>query len=180
MAELFHVSEDAGIRLFEPRVPSAEGEPVVWAIDEQHLPNYLLPRDCPRVTFFAAETTSPEDVERYLLGSTGRVIAIEATWLDRVARASLVRYGFERAGFEPKDRVAGYYVSRVPVEPVAEVLIDNLPGALVRLGVELRILPSLWELRERVIRSTLGFSIIRMRNATPPAEGYEAYHPLPA
>jgi len=47
---LFHVSEDPAIGVFSPRpVPSldagVEGD-AVWAIDEEHLPNYLLPRDC--------------------------------------------------------------------------------------------------------------------------------------
>ena len=58
---LFHVSEESRIKVFNPRpVPSPDagvaGE-AVWAVDEVHLPNYLLPRDCPRVTFAANERT---------------------------------------------------------------------------------------------------------------------------
>jgi hypothetical protein len=36
-------------------------------------------------------------------------------------------------------------------------------------GVELRVQPSLWELRDAVIASTLAFSIIRWQNAAPRA-----------
>ena len=53
MRRLFHVSEDPAIEDFHPRPSSVAPEvgPIVWAVAESHLPNYLLPRDCPRVTF---------------------------------------------------------------------------------------------------------------------------------
>ena len=38
--------------------------------------NYLLPRDCPRVTYFAGRETAAADVERFL-GSSPAVIAVE-------------------------------------------------------------------------------------------------------
>lgn len=39
--------------------------------------------------------------------------------------------------------------------------------AILQRGVELRILPNLWSLRDAVVESTLEFSIIRWRNALP-------------
>jgi hypothetical protein len=39
-------------------------------------------------------------------------------------------------------------------------------------------MPSLWELRDQVIGSSLDFSIIRMRNAAPPMNGYVPKYPL--
>jgi hypothetical protein len=39
--------------------------------------------------------------------------------------------------------------------------------AILQRGVELRVLPDLWSLRDAVIASTLEFSIIRWRNASP-------------
>jgi hypothetical protein len=57
---LFHVSDIAGMKSFEPR-PSRTGEAFVWAIGEPRLANYLVPRDCPRVTFYADQNTSEED-----------------------------------------------------------------------------------------------------------------------
>ena len=46
---LFHVSEESGIRVFEPRIPLRKDLDqtvgLVWAIDEKRLPNFLTPRD---------------------------------------------------------------------------------------------------------------------------------------
>jgi hypothetical protein len=44
---LFHISEESGIERFEPRPSQYAMELVVWAIDADHLRNYLLPRECP-------------------------------------------------------------------------------------------------------------------------------------
>ncbi|MCL2753890.1 MAG: hypothetical protein FWE44_07065, partial [Defluviitaleaceae bacterium] len=55
---LFHVSEEADIAKFSPRKPSRDvGKDVglVWSINEKCLPNFLTPRDCPRVTYHAGE-----------------------------------------------------------------------------------------------------------------------------
>ena len=72
-AALFHVSEEAGIRRFEPR-PGADGQPRVWAITDARLHNYLLPRDCPRVTFYALATCGSQNILRSLgiAGGSGR------------------------------------------------------------------------------------------------------------
>jgi hypothetical protein len=43
--------------------------------------------------------------------------------------------------------------------------------AVLQRGVELRILPNLWPLRDAVIESTLEFSIIRWRNSLPQLSG---------
>ena len=75
---LFHVSEDTGITRFEPRPsPSADAGVIgtaVWALSEDFLPNYLLPRDCPRICFRASERTTDEDRERFL-GAASHVVA---------------------------------------------------------------------------------------------------------
>ena len=50
--QLFHVSEDPDIVVFEPRMPPSGGAgigaPVVWTIDEKHLVDDLFPRECPQ------------------------------------------------------------------------------------------------------------------------------------
>jgi hypothetical protein len=66
---LFHVSEDAGIIRFEPRPSEYTDDPVVWAIDDERLRNYLLPRDCPRVTCHAGPKTTDDDRQRFLGGA---------------------------------------------------------------------------------------------------------------
>jgi len=181
---LYHVSDQPGIKLFEPRPAphpgvGVEGD-VVWVVDEEHLHNYLLPRDCPRVTFYATEQSDPADVER-LIGPGGAryVIAIESHWLPEIQQQRLYKYELDPTDFTVFDEGAGYYISRQSVAPLSETKIDDILGALLEHNVELRIMASLWGLREAVIRSTLQFSIIRMRNARPPMEGIEAFYPLP-
>ncbi|MBC8075125.1 MAG: hypothetical protein H7Y32_03540 [Chloroflexales bacterium] len=179
---LYHLSDSPDIKRFEPRVPpsasSGVREPVVWAVDERLLHNYLLPRDCPRVTFYATPKSDPADVERLMGGGAPFVVAIEAAWMPALRAATLYQYALPPETFAPVDEGAGYYVSRVGVTPLAVTVIDDLLTALLARGVELRVLPSLWPLRERVIASSLQFSLIRMRNAQPPAAGYDAWHPL--
>ena len=165
-AMLFHVSEESGIERFEPRPSPYAGEPVVWAIDADHLRNYLLPRECPRVTYHAGRETNAADVERFL-GSSPAVIAVENAWLERLRSCRLYCYHLPPETFACLDECAGYFVSRAPVVPSHVQVFDDLLAALLGRGVELRFVPDLWSLREAVISSTLKFSIIRMRNALP-------------
>ncbi len=169
---LYHVSENPNIECFEPRLPPRSGvgpvEPVVWAIDEEHVHNYLLPRDCPRVTFYALPISAPADVERLLTGTSARfVVAIEARWLPVVQRTQLYQYDLPPDTFEVHDADAGYFVSREAVSPRGVTPITDVLTELTRRDVELRVTPSLWPLHDAVVASTLQFSIIRMRNATP-------------
>ncbi|HEY4201400.1 MAG TPA: hypothetical protein VGM83_12655 [Devosiaceae bacterium] len=163
---LYHVGETPGIARFEPRPSAYTPMPVVWAIAPGKLRNYLLPRDCPRVTFFAAPDSHPDDVARFM--PEGRpVVAIEAGWLDRVETAQLYIYRFSTDGFVSHDHNAGYFVSAAAVTPLGMAVQRDLPGALAAAGAELRVLPGLWALHDAVKASSLGFSMLRMRNAAP-------------
>jgi len=167
---LFHVSEDPGIARFEPRPPPSpdagvEG-PAVWAIAESHLPNYLLPRDCPRICFRAGPDTTAADRERFL-GAAGRVIAFEAAWLERVRTTALALYEFPQASFGEALPSAGYWISREAVEPLDVQRVDDTLAALTAAGAEVRILADFWPLCDAVAGSSLQFSIIRKRNAAP-------------
>jgi Family of unknown function (DUF6886) len=161
---VFHVSEESGVERFEPRPSQYTIEPVVWAIDAERLRNYLLPRDCPRVTCYAGRQTTSADRERFL-SSSAAVVAIEPGWWERVRTCRLYCYSLPPQTFECLDECAGYFVSRVSVQLTFVEVIDDAIAALVRRRVELRVLPSLWPLRDAVIESSLQFSIIRMRNA---------------
>jgi hypothetical protein len=179
LPRLFHVSDQPGIARFDPRpAPSPGAGPdgdMVWAIDDAHLHNYLLPRDCPRVTFSAGPARAPADVERLLTGAGARhVVAIEARWLPEVRRHRLYCYELPPETFAGADAGVGYYISRQPVVPRAVTAVDDLLAALLQRDVELRVMPSLWPLRDAVAASTLQFSIIRMRNALPRAEAAPA------
>ena len=163
---LFHMSEEPDIARFEPRASEYATGLVVWAIDERRLCTYLVPRECPRVTYYAGADTTATDVDRFL-GSSPAVVAIESGWLERVRSTWLYCYHMPPETFECLDACAAYFVSRVPVVPSRiEVFQDPLGELLVR-GVELRVIPNLWSLRDAVVASSLQFSLIRMRNAAP-------------
>lgn len=176
---LSHISDRADIERFEPRpAPSASSGQeglMVWAVDDDHLHNYLLPRDCPRVCFRVGEKTSDEDRARLMVGESARaVVAIESGWWPALRGEKLYRYILPSAPFTCIDAGAGYYIAREAVVPERVEVIDDLPLALLERDVELRITPSLWPLRDAVIDSTMEFSIIRMRNAQPPRDGYQS------
>jgi hypothetical protein len=180
---LFHISEDPDIQEFTPRPPRAMHQnlphAVVWAVSDAGLWAYLVPRDCPRIAFYATDTTQAADIERFLDGEPEkRVMAVEAGWLERCLSTMLYRYEFADDNFILFDRVAHYFVSPQIEQPIARITIPNPAMALVGMGAELRIMPELWELRERVFRSSLAWSVIRMRNATPPRRGYTGYLPV--
>jgi hypothetical protein len=167
VARLWHVSEDGAIRRFEPRRNLAHDspEPLVWAVDDEHVPAYWFPRELPRGTFWAVPSTSEEDVERFLTGDRSRrVHAVESSWLDALRSARLFAYPLPDASFEPYPRAAGYWVSRAPVEPLECVELGDLLARHADAGIELRVVPELRPLWERVVASTLGFSGIRLRN----------------
>lgn len=165
---LFHVSEESGIETFEPRPSGYAAQPVVWAINEARLHNYLLPRDCPRITYYAGRETIAADVERFL-GSSAAVVAVESGWFERVRSSRLYSYHLPPDTFECIDECAGYFVSRDTVVPARVEIIDDPIAELLKRGVELRFVPDLWHLRDAVMQSSLQFSIIRMRNASPMA-----------
>ena len=170
MPRLFHVSEQPDIVRFEPRPPppanAAVHTPVVWSVDEPHLPNYLVPRECPRVAFQHAPGTTVQDRERFLgAGDKVHVVAIESAWFERTISTALWVYEFAPESFVCGDATAGYFVCATAVTPIDCRHVENPLVELLGCGVELRVLPSLHDLASAVAASSLAFSCIRMRNA---------------
>lgn len=168
---LYHISENPLLKRFEPRPSPSHYEgisgEVVFAITDKLLHNYLLPRDCPRVTFYAKQDTSQQDKEIFLgKNASGYVVAIENKWRDLIEQTTLYCYEFPTDDFILLDEGAGYYISYQTVTPISIRPIDNLLDELLKRGVELRFLPTLFPLAQEVSQSTLQFSLIRMRNAT--------------
>jgi len=164
---LYHFSEEPDIARFEPRAPIArpEVEPMVWAIDQWHAPMYYVPRDCPRACFWCGPDTADEDRRWMGNGGARMVIAIESVWLERVRAAVLYRYRMPPETFVLGDEEGGHWVSRAPVVPLAIEPMRDLLADLAGAEVELRIMPSLIALWQRVVGSTLCFSGTRLRNA---------------
>jgi len=163
---LFHVSEDPSIAEFVPRVSKHTASPVVWAVNSEKLRNYLVPRQCPRVTYYAGPETTAADTERFL-GASSVVVAVESRWWERIRSCRLYCYHLRPDTFQCIDECAGYFVSRHAQRPVQVQLIEDAVGALLARDVELRIVPELYTFRDAVVASTLQFSIIRMCNAVP-------------
>jgi hypothetical protein len=177
---LYHISETPKITEFIPQPSLRKQKSLVWAISEDKLHNYLLPRDCPRVTFFLKPDSNPADIKK-LIGNAiiKAVVAIEKKRIPIIKKTILYKYEFNPKDFELEDECAGYYVTERIQKPISVTKINNIFDELLKYNIELRILPSLWKIREAVIKSSLGFSIIRMQNATPPEDGIENYFPLP-
>jgi hypothetical protein len=161
------VSEDPSIVRFEPHVSATatSDEPRVWAVDTRHLPLYWFPRQCPRGTFWARPGTNPLDLE--LLRGATRVHVIEVGWLERVRTARIFAYRLPVATFAPDPEVGGYWLSTETVTPVDVVELRDLVGLHQRAHIELRVVPALWPTWDRVVRSTLEYSGIRLHNAQP-------------
>lgn len=169
---LFHVSEEPDIPLFLPRTPARKDlDPsvqLVWAVDEKRLPNFLTPRDCPRVAYHSNGGAAFQDLEGFFSSPESQyVVAIESRWFQRMRNTRLYLYEFDPRGFALQDEAAGYYVSTLPQVPVAKERIDDLFSALFQRGVELRVTDNLWALADRVRESSLNWSLCRMGNAQP-------------
>ena len=162
---LWHVSENASIRRFEPHVSATaeRPEPLIWAVDTRHLPLYWFPRDCPRPCFWALGATTPDDAA--LLDGSRQVHAVEAGWLDRIRSARVVAYRLSEKPFAHEGD--GFWVSRETVGPLELVQLGDLLTRHAEASIEVRPVSSLWPLWRRVAASTLEFSAIRLRNAQP-------------
>ena len=167
---LFHVSEEADIQVFEPRLPKRQDlDPtvgLVWAIDEKHLPNFLTPRDCPRVAYLAGKETSSEDRNRFFTSpSSSHAVIIEQDWFDRMRNTTLYLYEFETEDFVLQDEIAGYYVSTKTQIPKQKHVVNDLFAELLSRNVEVRVTDRLWKIADEVQHSTLHWSLCRMKNA---------------
>jgi len=162
---LWHVSEDASIRSFEPHVSAtAEStEPRVWAVDTRHLPLYWFPRECPRGTFWARRDTTAEDAS--LLAGSDRAHVVESGWLDRIRDARVFAYRLPENTFAPDPEVGGYWLGREAVVPTEIVELGDLVELHESSRIELRDVENLWRLWSRIVSSTLEYSGIRLHNA---------------
>lgn len=168
---LFHVSEESNIEIFEPRIPYRvdidNSKGLVWAINEKCLPNFLTPRDCPRVAYHHNDMPINEDINKYFSSKTSaHVVAIEHKWFEVMKNTTLYLYEFDSSNFYLQDEVAGYYVSESSQIPINKIVITDLFSELFKRKVELRVVDSLLDLRDEIINTSLNWSICRMGNAT--------------
>jgi hypothetical protein len=174
--EVLHFSEDPAITRFVPHVAATAAQPeaYVWAVDEARAPDYWFPRECPRAMAWTTPTSSREDRER-ILGPGGgeRMHAVEYRSLEAMRAVRLFAYRLFAYRL-PADRftpfvgpVAHAAVATEPVEPLGPPEpVGDLFALHEAAGIQLRVLPNLWPLWDAVVGTTLGFSGIRLRNAT--------------
>ena len=167
---LFHVSEESDIRVFEPRLPLRKDLDqtvgLVWAIDEARLPNFLTPRDCPRVTYHVGSQTTDEDKKHFFTSSgASHAVVIENKWFQIMKNTTLYVYEFEATDFVLQDSIAGYYVATTTQTPIAKYVLTDLFDELIKRNVEIRIVDNLFDIADAVKASTLNWSLCRMGNA---------------
>lgn len=169
---LFHVSEESDIEFFEPRIPEREDldrtTGLVWAIDEERLPNFLTPRNCPRVAYYVGENTSNEDKQDFFSSFTiSHAVVIEGKWFEVMKNTTLYLYELDVDGFELQDEIAGYYIAKTKQIPKAKYEVNDLFSELIKRNIEIRLVDNLWDLCDKVKNSTLNWSLCRMRYASP-------------
>ncbi len=172
--QLYHVSEEPDIRIFEPRKPKRQDlDPdvgLVWALCERTLPNFLTPRNCPRVTYHIGKNTTVNDIENHLPSGISHAVIIEDSWLEQMKKTTLYLYVFESRDFYLQDEVAGYYVSEKTHIPVKKIVVNDLIGELGMRGVILRTAGNLWDISEEIKQTSFNWSNCRMAFAKPREE----------
>jgi len=168
--ELLHFSEDPTIARFVPHVAatSAEPDPYVWAVNAEQAPSYWFPRQCPRAMAWIGPRTTVEDRDR-ILGPGGgeRVHAVEYRWLEAMRTVRLYAYRLPAEPFRPIGEPHPHaMIAESAVTPLGPpVPVGDLFALHATAGIQLRVLPLLWDFFDAVVDSSLEFSGIRLRNA---------------
>lgn len=166
---LFHVSEESDIKQFEPRIPTrTDLDPtigLVWAINEKCLPNFLTPRNCPRVCYHVGEHTSEADKLTYFSSkSCSHVVVIEYKWFEIMQNTTLYLYEFNASEFTLLDENAGYFISEKKQIPIHRIEVADLYAEQFRRNVELRLVDNLRDISHEIQETTLNWSLCRMNN----------------
>ena len=166
---LYHISENPNIKEFIPRKSEIYKElpPVVWAMNKEHLLNYYFPRECPRIIYRYSDDVTKEDKIQFFSNTISKTIIIaENRWYKKMKNTILYKYIFENKHFTLIDEIAGYYISEEKTKPKSMKKIEDLLELLIKQNIELRFTPSIFELRESILKSSIkDYSIIRFRNA---------------
>ncbi|MFY0516765.1 DUF6886 family protein [Lysinibacillus sp. UGB7] len=169
---IFHVSEESDIQVFQPRLPTrTDLDPtkgLVWAIDDKCLPNFLTPRNCPRICYHIGTNTAEIDKRTYLAStSCSHVVVIENKWFALMKNTKLFLYEFDINQFTLQDENAGYYVSETTQTPIAKFEVVDLFQELFTRNIELRIVDNLWDIYDDIQKTTFNWSMCRMHFAQP-------------
>lgn len=164
MTQLYHISEDPAIKVFQPRYPKQnamrQAAALVWAVAEEHLYEYFVPAACPRVTYRVGRQTLTEDMERWFTTPAhDHAIVIEKAWFRAVATATVYVYEFDPKGFTPQPGNAGFYVSRKTEIPIRRHVVEDCFSAILNMGTELRVVDALAPVRDAIRASSLDWAL---------------------
>ena len=133
MLRLFHLSEEENIQKFEPRISKEQWnyKKYVWAISEEKLHNYLLPRECPRICINLEHSKIPKAWLRKNKANNRRaIIFVSKDWNERIENCTLFKYEFSSDNFTLIDKIAGYYVSPKSKTPTSVLKIKRCKDEL--------------------------------------------------
>ncbi len=166
---LFHISQNPDIQFFQPRIYSQHSnleKAVVFGVSIEYLYNYLLPRDCPRISFYALDSSNQADIEKYLMEENSKkVLVIEKKWLPIISNTVLHCYALPIEPFTLWNKEAGYYISQETITPITCISITSILEVLLSYPIELRLVDSLQPLANLLPTTSLHYSMIRLRNA---------------
>ena len=132
-----------------------------------HAPLYWFPRDCPRVTAWPRNAADAAAFGTAFGTDARRVHAIERDWLDGMSTTVVYRYELDAADFTPWNDASGQWVCDHEIAPLLVAPIGDLLKLHGNAGIELRVVDSLWPLRDLAHRGPWDFSTVRMGNARP-------------
>ncbi|EZH74154.1 hypothetical protein ATO12_14880 [Aquimarina atlantica] len=170
MLRLFHISEEENIEKFNPRISKKQWNNkmlYVWAISEQKLHNYLLPRNCPRICINMGQSSILKELlPLEEIQNRKSIIIVPENWKSSIQNCILYKYQFKKQNFKLIDKIAGYYVSTKTESPIHKVKIKNCIKELDELNVELKIVDKIkmLKIKEKIVENLEEFSIIKWSN----------------
>ena len=169
MPRLFHLSEERNIPTFNPRISKKQWnyKKYVWAIAEEKLHNYFLPRACPRICVGLEESTILSNwLNKTTIKHKKALIFVPDEWQEKIQECTLFKYEFNDRNFKLIDQIAGYYVSDKIEIPISKVEIKNCIQELHNLNIELIIMDKekMKKIKEFVVNNLKEFSIIKWSN----------------
>lgn len=167
--KLFHISEQENIHQFIPRKSKEQWNynKYVWAISEEKIYNYLLPRDCPRICInVERKSASWFGLTPLVKENTNAIIYTPKDWYIKIKNCTLFKYEFSVGNFKLIDSIAGYYVSEKTELPLGIIKINNCLEELEKLKIKFVNVSKeeMVEIKEEVVNNLTDFSIIRWSN----------------
>ena len=169
---LFHISEDPKISVFVPKLSPSHlniiKAAVVMTVSENHVHNYMLPSECPRISYYAGSDTDSRDIKKFFGVSTpAYIMAVENRWIKKIQSTTLYCYEFDSRHFSLHDESIGHYSSYKTVVPISVKPIYSILDELLKRNLELRFMTTLDKLAMEVRKSTLYPSLIKIRGLEP-------------